>query len=311
MAARTTQAVEIEGRRLTLSNLAKPLYPSGFTKGQVIDYYVRAASRLLPHVADRPVTLKRYPNGTEARFFYEKNAPRYTPQWVRTFPVPRRTGGPDIRYIVIDSVPALVWCANMAGLELHPFLHRVPRIGNPTAMVFDLDPDEALGVLGAAEVALLLRDALDRAGLESWAKVSGSKGVQVYVPLNTPATYDQTQAFARGLAESLERQHPKQIVSAMAKDLRRNKVFIDWSQNSDFKTTVAVYSLRAKRSEPFVSMPVEWDELRRALKRKEEARLYFGPEAALKRLDKAGDLFAPVLTVRQKLPRNAALAAPF
>jgi bifunctional non-homologous end joining protein LigD len=302
-AARTKHEVEIEGRRVTLSNLEKPLYPSGFTKGQTIDYYLRAAACLLPHLAGRPVTLKRYPDGIEAPFFYEKDAPRFTPAWVRTFPVPRRAGGADIRYVVIDDLPTLAWCANMASIELHPFLHRVPAIHRPTAVVFDLDPGEGAGLLAAAQVALLLRGALEEMKLVALAKVSGSKGIQVYVPLNTPVTYERTQPFARSLAERLESEHPAAIVSAMSKSVRKGKVFIDWSQNSDFKTTVAVYSLRAKQSTPFVSMPVTWDELTRALKRKDETRLYFEPEAALKRMEKLGDLFAPVRTLKQKMPR--------
>jgi bifunctional non-homologous end joining protein LigD len=301
-AGRTRQEVEIEGHRLTLTNSGKVLYPSGFTKAHVIDYYLRISEYLLPHLSGRPVTLKRYPDGTEAPFFYEKNAPRFTPDWVRTVSVPRRAGGPDIRYIVVDNVATLVWCANAASLELHPFLHRAPKIDQPASVVFDLDPGEGTGVLEAAEVALMLKRALDGMGLQSLAKVSGSKGLQVYVPLNTAVTYERTQPFARGLAEALEQEWPGRVVSAMAKRLRAGKVFIDWSQNSDFKTTVAVYSLRAGRAEPFVSMPVTWNELKRAIGKKDESLLYFGPEAALKRAKKRGDLFAEVLTLQQRLP---------
>ena len=290
---------------MVLSNLDKVLYPSGFTKGQVIDYYIRVADYLLPQLKGRPVTLKRYPDGVEGAHFYEKDAPAFTPEWVRTFPVPRRTGGKAIRYIIIDDLPTLVWSANLANLEIHPFLHRAPEIQRPTVLVFDLDPGEGADVLDCAEVAFWLKDALESAGLQSLAKVSGSKGMQVYVPLNTPATYAQTQPYARAMAESLEKAHPGDVVSAMAKDKRKCKVFIDWSQNSDFKTTVAVYSLRAKRSTPYCSLPVTWDELRKARTRRDSASLYFEPEAALARLEKVGDLFRPVLALKQKLPLEA------
>jgi bifunctional non-homologous end joining protein LigD len=294
--------LEVEGRMVAVSNLDKALYPSGFTKGQVIDYYIRVSDYLLPHFAGRPITLKRYPEGVNAPHFYEKDAPRFTPDWVRTFPVPRRNGGTDIRYIIIDDLPSLVWCANVASLELHPFLHRVPAIDRPTSVVFDLDPGEGMTVLNCAEVAFLLRSRLDQMGLQSLPKVSGSKGLQVYVPLNTRATYEQTQPFAKTMAEELAREHPDRIVSAMAKALRQKKIFIDWSQNSDFKTTVGVYSLRAKSSTPYVSVPVRWEELKSALKSGRTETLYYDPDAALRRLAKVGDLFQPVLKVKQKLP---------
>ena len=305
MATRKTQELEIEGRKVVVSNLEKQLYPSGFTKGQVIDYYIRVSGYLLPHLAGRPITLKRYPNGVTAKHFYEKNAPASKPPWVRTFPVPRRSGKGDICYIVIDSLASLVWCANMASLELHPFLHRVPKIETPTAMVFDLDPGDGSDVLACSEVAFLLKAKLESRGLQSFAKVSGSKGIQVYVPLNTPVTYAETQPFARAMAEQLEREHPELVVSAMAKALRKQKVFIDWSQNSDFKTTVAVYSLRAKSATPYVSMPVRWQELRKALNARQADSLYFEPDAALRRLKRVGDLFEPVLSTPQKLPAKA------
>ena len=312
--ARKKQEIEIDGRRVALTNLDKVLYPSGFAKGQVIDFYIRMADYVLPHLAGRPITLKRYPDGIDASHFYEKEAPRYTPDWVRTFNVPRRNGG-SIRYIVIDDLPTLVWCANTANLELHPFLHKAPHLDRPTAVAFDLDPGEGTDVLTCARVAFWLKEVFDGAGLESFAKVSGSKGMQVYVPLNTAVTYAQTQPFAKSLAERMEREHPDCVVSEMAKAKRGGKVFIDWSQNSDFKTTVSVYSLRAKRSEPYVSMPVAWDELRRALRDDDPSMLTFDPDAAIARLEKRGDLWANVLTLKQKLPRDikpvkAAKAAP-
>jgi bifunctional non-homologous end joining protein LigD len=221
---------------------------------------------------------------------------------VKTVPVPRRRGGPDIRYIVINDRATLAWCASIANIEIHPFLHRVPALDTPTAVVFDLDPGEGANVVTCAEVAFWLKDALDQLGLQAFAKVSGSKGLQVYVPLNTGARYDQTQPFARQLAQHLEREHPELVVADMDKHLRTGKVFIDWSQNADFKTTVAVYSLRAKRERPFVSMPVTWSELQRALQTRSPDDLSFDPAAALRRLGARRDLFAPVLRLKQRLP---------
>lgn len=307
-AKRNTYTLDVGGREVTITNPDKVLYPeAGFTKGQVIDYYIRVSDWLLPHLKDRPVTMKRYPNGVAANHFYEKDAPSFTPDWIKTFPVPRRGGGKDIRYILINDLPTLVWSANLANLELHPFLHKAPHLDRPTLMVFDLDPGEGTDVLRCAEVAFYLRDLLEQAGLQCFPKVSGSKGMQVSVPLNRPASYEDTQAFSRATAQRLEREHAGFIVSEMPKELRKGKIFIDWSQNSDFKTTVGVYSLRAKRSHPFVSMPVTWDELRRALDRSDPERLYFSPEAALKRLPKTGDLYAPLLTLKQKLPKAKVL----
>lgn len=298
-----THTLEIGGRKLPLSNLDKILYPgAGFTKGQVIDFYIRVSAHLLPHLEARPLTLKRYPNGVAARYFYEKNAPKFTPDWVRTFPVPRREGGQPIRYIVVDNLATLVWCANLASLELHPFLHRAPRLDRPTSVVFDLDPGEGSDLATCARVAFLLNDLFKTWRLDAFPKVSGSRGIQVYLPLNTPVTYETTRPFAKSIAELLAREHPELVVAKMAKPARAKKVLVDWSQNSDFKTTVSVYSLRAKRDRPFVSMPVEWDELRDALSRGSSDRLFFSPDQALKRLEKSGDLFAPVLTNKQKLP---------
>ncbi|HYO81159.1 MAG TPA: non-homologous end-joining DNA ligase, partial [Bryobacteraceae bacterium] len=265
--------------------------------------YIRVSPWLLPHLKDRPVTMKRYPNGVGGEHFYEKDAPGFTPDWVQTFPVPRRAGGPDIRYILINDLPTLVWTANLANLEIHPFLHCVPAISNPTSVVFDLDPGEGADVVRCAEVAFLLRTRLGELGLDSYPKVSGSKGLQVYVPLNQDATYDATQPFAKSLAQRLAREYPRLIVAEMAKNLRAGKVFIDWSQNSDFKTTVGVYSMRAKRQTPFVSMPVSWEELEAALQAGKGSELYWQPSAAITRLETTGDLFAPVLTQRQHLPQ--------
>jgi bifunctional non-homologous end joining protein LigD len=295
--------------KIEVSAPKKVLYPGGkFTKADVIDYYQRVSPYLLPHFHNRPVTLKRYPGGVFGETFYEKDAPGFTPDWVKTFPVPRHEGGPDINYILINDRRTLMWAASIAALELHPFLHCVPHIERPTHIVFDLDPGEDASVLSCAEVSFLLREVLTRLRLKCFAKVSGSKGMQVYVPLNGVVTYDQTQAFARATAELLEKKHPDKIVADMAKNLRVGKVFIDWSQNADFKTTVGVYSLRAKRARPYVSMPVRWDELAKALRRSDPALLDFDPNQALHRLERVGDLFAPLRRMRQKLPKEFASA---
>ena len=295
----------VAGRKVPVSNLDKVLYPGGrFTKAQVIQYYTQVSSYILPHLKNRPVTLKRYPDGVLGKFFYEKNAPSFTPDWVKRFPVPRREGGPKINYIVINNLPTLVWVANTASLELHPFLHRIPKINKPTHLVFDLDPGEEANVLTCAEVAFLLKEMLDGLDIKVFPKVSGSKGIQIYVPLNTPVTYDITQPFARNVAETLARQHPKLIVSEMSKALRRGKVFIDWSQNATHKTTVAVYSLRTKRARPYVSMPVAWAELEKAHATKNAGGLNFEAGEAIARLKEKGDLFAPVLKLKQRIPKT-------
>src|SRR3954467_9636305 len=267
-----TADLKIGPRRVAISNPSKVFHNGGkFTKLDVINYYLRIAPWLLPHFRGRPVTLKRYPNGIHGEVFYEKDAPSFTPDWVKTFPVPRREGGPDIRYILINDAATLAWAANIAALELHPFLHRVPHLDRPTHLVFDLDPGEGAGLGECIEVVFLLREVLTKLRLKSFPKVSGSKGIQLYVPLNTPVSYGATQLFAKTLAELLEREHPDLVVADMAKNLRPGKVFIDWSQNADHNTTVGVYSLRAKSDHPFVSMPVEW----RELKKEEVKALYF------------------------------------
>ena len=302
--ARKTEQLTIGRRRIAVSNLDKILYPGEkFTKAKVIDYYLRISKYLLPHLKDRPVTLKRFPDGVFGEAFYEKDAPAFTPAWIKTAAVPRREApGGDIRYILINDLPTLVWVANFAALELHPFLHRAQHLDRPAAMVFDCDPGEGASILDCARVALMLREVLQDIGFDSYVKVSGSKGVQVYVPLNSAVTYDETQPLAQGIAQLLAQREPKLIVWQMAKRLRAKKVFIDWSQNTDFKTTVSVYSLRAKTYRPYVSLPIKWDELSDALKNKKADALFFTPEEALDRVQKLGDLFKPVLKQVQKLP---------
>ncbi|HKB90118.1 MAG TPA: non-homologous end-joining DNA ligase, partial [Opitutaceae bacterium] len=285
------------------TNPEKIFFPAThFTKAEMIHYYVDAAPYILPHLRDRPVTLVRFPDGVTSESFYEKNAPSFTPDWVSKAAVPRRNHEGEINYILVNDVNTLAWCANLAAIEFHPFLHRVPDIEKPTHIVFDLDPGEGSDVLTCARVAFLLKEILDKLGLESFAKASGSKGMQIYVPLNTRVTYDATGPFARTVAELLAQEHADLVVSNMSKALRKKKVLIDWSQNSRSKTTVSVYSMRAKHAEPYISMPVEWGELKTALHKKDLKAFYFTPKQALARMKKKGDLFEPVLTLKQKLP---------
>lgn len=267
-----------------------------------MDYYLSVADAMVPHMWDRPVTMKRYPDGVGGRFFYEKDAPKYTPAWVRTGLVPRVSGGPPLRYILVNDRATLAWCANLASLELHSFLHRVSALDRPTSVVFDLDPGEGADILTCIEVAIHLRALLRRLGLKAFVKVSGAKGLHLHVPLNTSTSYEVSQSFALAIAQMLEREHPRLIVSDMDKARRRGKVFIDWSQNAFHKTTLAVYSLRAKRDEPFASAPVDWKELERALARQDRDALVFRPKDVVARLARRGDLFRPVLTMKQRLP---------
>jgi bifunctional non-homologous end joining protein LigD len=292
--AATRVEVDVEGRRLSLSNLDKVMYPAvGFTKGQLIDYYTRIAAVLLPHLRDRPLTLKRYPNGVEGNHFYEKRRPSHAPEWVRS------AKAFDIEYVVCDDVPTIVWLANLADLELHPSLSRADEIMRPAVMAFDLDPGPPAGLRECCEVALILREALGRVGLECFAKTSGSKGIQVYVPLNVDdVDYDDgTKPLSKALARHLEAQHPKLIVSSQKKELRRGKVLIDWSQNDEHKTTVCVYSLRA-RERPTVSTPLDWEEVEAG----DPDALVFEADDVLARVEEHGDLFAPVVELKQELP---------
>ena len=290
--------VEVEGRRLRLSNLDKVLYPEvGFTKGQVIEYYTRAAPFVLPHLRGRALTMKRYPNGVDGGHFYEKQCPSHRPDWVRSEAV--ELSSKTIHFCICDDLPTLVWLANLADLELHPSLSKVPEVERPTLMAFDLDPGPGTGLRECCEVALLLRDALGRLGLECFPKTSGSKGIQVYVPLNVEdVAYDHgTKLISNALARHLESQHPKLIVSTQKKELRKNKVLIDWSQNDEHKTTVSVYSLRA-RERPTVSTPLDWDEVAAG----DPDALVFETEDVLALVEEHGDLFAPVAALEQRLP---------
>jgi bifunctional non-homologous end joining protein LigD len=292
----------VEGRKLKLSNYDKVLWPAtGFTKGQMIEYYGHVAPVLLPHLHDRPLTLKRYPNGVEGQHFYEKQCPSHRPPWVETAPV--QTGRKTIEFCLCNETATLIWLANLADIELHTSLSVIPRIECPTMMVFDLDPGAPADIVQCCQVSVWLREIFEPLGLESFPKTSGSKGLQVYVPLNGPdLTYDDTKPFAKAVAELLEKQHRELVVSRMSKELRPGKVLVDWSQNDEHKTTVNVYSLRAK-DRPTVSTPVTWDEVDACLEAEDAGLLVFEQDEVLRRVDRDGDLFAPVLTLVQELPR--------
>ncbi len=289
-------AVVTEGRQLRITNWDKVLYPeTGFTKGDLVAYYARVAPVVLPHLHDRPLTLKRYPNGVDAPYFYEKQSPSHRPEWVQTV----RIG--DVNYTLAQDRPTLIWLANLADVELHTSLSLAPKPEQPTMMVFDLDPGAPAGLVECCEVALVLRGLFDQLGLASVAKTSGSKGLQVYVPLNTPIDYRVTKPFARRVAELLEQRMPELVVSRMTKRLRPGKVLVDWSQNDAHKTTVTVYSLRARES-PTASTPVTWDEVALCRERGDEAELTFEADELLTRARAHGDLFASAVSVKQELP---------
>jgi bifunctional non-homologous end joining protein LigD len=292
--------VDVDGRRLRLGNLDKIFYPEvGFTKGEMVNYYARIAPVMVPHLADRGVTLKRYPDGVEGNSFFEKRCPKHHPAWVRTVVGPGdRSGGID--YCCLDSPAALVWAANIAGLEIHAPMAVGADIESPTMCVFDLDPGPKTAVKECAQVALDVRALLDRFELTSFAKTSGSKGLQVYVPLNAPHTHQHCSSFAQAVAQVLEGERPSAVTSVMAKKVRTGRVFVDWSQNSRHKTTVAVYSMRA-RPRPTVSTPVTWDEVDAAA---DGADLVFEAADVLDRVAVDGDLFADVLTLHQELPTS-------
>jgi len=307
MAKSSETTVDIQGRHLKLSNLDKVLYPeAGFAKGQVIDYYVRIAPVLLPHLHGRPLTMKRYPGGVSDEFFYEKNCPKHRPDWVKTAPVWSDGNNKWMQYCLVEDLPTLVWAANLASIELHTSLSLGKKIEQPTMLVFDLDPGPPANIVQCCQVGLWVRKIFEKLGMESFAKTSGSKGLQVYVPLNTAVTYDQTKTFTREIARLLEGAFPDKVVSDMKKALRTGKVFVDWSQNDQHKTTICVYSLRAKER-PTVSTPVTWKEVEQCLKKKDPELLVFTSDQTLARVEKHGDLYEPVLKLKQKLPKIEAL----
>ncbi|HEX6488904.1 MAG TPA: non-homologous end-joining DNA ligase [Candidatus Dormibacteraeota bacterium] len=306
MAASTTVEVAVGNRKLKLSNLDKVLYPeTGFRKAQVIDYYTRIAPALLPHLKDRPITLKRYPNGVDQMFFYEKNCPKHRPDWFKTTQVWSGGNNRFMDFCTANDLPSLVFLANLATIELHTSMSQGGKaMDNPTTMVFDFDPGPPATIVECCQVALWVRELLRSHGLECFAKTSGSKGLQLYVPLNTSGVgYEDTKRLSRQVADIMTRDHPDNVVARMEKAVRPNKVFIDWSQNDRMKTTINVYSLRA-RAHPTVSTPVTWDEVESCLNSGDPADLVFEAEAVLDRVDKQGDLFASVTKLKQKLPKD-------
>ncbi len=281
------------------------LWPeTGFTKGEAIDYYARVAEAILPHLAGRPLTRVRFPNGVAEKSFYEKRAPSHTPDWVKLASLEFGKEG-LLHFVVCDDRATLIWLAQLAALELHPSLSLAKDVERPTSLVFDLDPGPPADILDCCRVGLTIRAMFANLGLESFPKTSGSKGLQMYIPLNTKITYAETKPFAHAVAQALERDDPKHVVSKMKKELRTGKVLVDWSQNDRAKTTVAVYSLR-RRDHPTVSTPVTWDEVEKALKKDDPDLLRFEATDVLKRIKAKGDLFAPLLELGQKLPKGAA-----
>jgi bifunctional non-homologous end joining protein LigD len=298
----TETVIRVGPYKLKLTNLDKVLYPEvGFTKGNVIDYYRRIAPALLPHLRGRMLTMKRYPNGVDEEFFYQKEAPKHRPDWVHTVPIWSRGNARDVNFLVVDNLATLIWIANLADLELHTSLSLARNPSRPTVMVFDLDPGPPATIVECCQVGILLRDMFTELGLECFPKTSGSKGLQIYVPLRTAVTFDDTKGFARETARRLEKEHTDLVVSNMRKELRTGKVLVDWSQNDDMKTTICVYSLRA-RSRPTVSTPLRWQEVEGALDAADPDRLVFEWDDVLERIERDGDLFSPVLRLRQKLP---------
>jgi bifunctional non-homologous end joining protein LigD len=293
--------VVVGNRRLALTNLDKVLYPkAGFAKAEVIDYYARVADGILPHLRGRPLTLRRFPDGVDGKAFFEKRSPKHRPDWVKTAAVAFDRAG-EIDFTVCDNLATLTWLAQLAALELHPSLSRAGDMSKPTVVAFDLDPGPPASIIDCCRVALRLRELLDELGLECFPKTSGSKGLQVYVPLNRKVDYERTGGFAHAVAKLLEKESPDRIVSKMAKEARKGKVFIDWSQNNRSKTTIAVYSLRA-RERPTASTPLDWDEVEAGSRKRKPEALAFEADEVVRRLEDRGDLFEPVLKLRQALP---------
>jgi bifunctional non-homologous end joining protein LigD len=299
-----TRQVEVEGKELKLSNLDKVLYPkTGFTKGEMVDYYAKVAPALVPHLSGRAVTLRRFPEGVEDldAAFYEKRCPKHRPKWVKTAKVQAGPRAGVIEFCVCDSLPTLIWMAQLAALELHPSLSKSRAPKRPTSLVFDLDPGPPADVVDCSRVALRLREVLEQVNLQSFAKTSGSKGMQLYVPLNGKTSYEETRPFGQALAQVVANQDPEDILAKMGKKTDRSgKVFIDWYQNNERKTTISVYSLRA-RERPTCSTPITWDEVEQAAESGKGDHLVFETADVLARIEEHGDLFAPVLDLEQEL----------
>jgi bifunctional non-homologous end joining protein LigD len=295
----TETHVSVGGRRLRLRNLDKVLYPAtGFTKGQVIDYYTRVAGAMLPQLEGRPVTMVRLPDGVEGERFFEKRCPSHRPEWLETVPLDADS---DIEACCIDDLPSLVWTANLAALELHTPQARADDPWHPTAMVFDLDPGAPADIVDCARVALDVREVLDQLGLHVVAKTSGSKGVHLSVGLRPSVDAETTKGFALAVGRILASRDKKHVTVNMAKDQRSGKVFIDWSQNDRHKTTVCAYSLRATAA-PGVSTPVMWEELEAVVDEGDGDLLNFDPASVIERVDEHGDLYADSLAEDQELP---------
>jgi bifunctional non-homologous end joining protein LigD len=300
----SSRVVEVDGRELKLTNLDKVLYPeTGFTKGEMVDYYAKVADAMVPHLSGRAVTLRRFPEGVEDldSAFFEKRCPKHRPKWVKTTNVRAGPNAGNIDFCVCDGRPTLIWMAQLAAIELHPSLSLGRAPVRPTVLAFDLDPGPPADIVDCCRVALRLRELFGHFGVESFPKTSGSKGMQVYVPLNGKDHYDTTKPFAKAIAQLLEKQTPDLVVSKMKKVEREGKVFVDWSQNHRSKTTIAVYSLRA-RERPTVSTPVTWKEVETAAANGDGSSLLFEAPDVLERIARHGDLFAPVLELKQKLP---------
>jgi bifunctional non-homologous end joining protein LigD len=301
----SSRQVEVDGRELKLTNLEKVLYPeAGFSKGEMVDYYAKVAPAMVPHLSGRAVTLRRFPEGVDDldAAFFEKRCPKHRPKWVKTARVEAGPHAGKIDFCVCDGLPTLVWMAQLAAIELHPSLSLARAPKRPTVLAFDLDPGPPADVVDCCRVGLRLRDLFGHFGVECFPKTSGSKGLQIYVPLNSKSVnYEITKPFAKAIAQLLEKQTPDKVVSKMKKVEREGKVFVDWSQNHQRKTTIAVYSLRA-RERPTVSTPVTWGEVEQAAERSDAGLLVFEADAVLERLERHGDLFAPVLELQQELP---------
>jgi bifunctional non-homologous end joining protein LigD len=302
--AENSRQVEVDGRELKLTNLDKLLYPdAGFTKGEMVDYYARVAGAIVPHLSGRAVTLRRFPEGVDDldAAFFEKRCPKHRPKWVKTARVEAGPRAGKIDFCVCDSLPTLIWMAQLAAIELHPSLSlsRAPK--RPTVLAFDLDPGPPADIVECCRVALRLRELFGHFEVACFPKTSGSKGLQVYVPLNRRASYEQTKPFAKAIAQLLEKQTPDRVVSKMKKAEREGKVFVDWSQNHQRKTTIVVYSLRA-RERPTASTPVSWDEVEAAADSGDGSSLVFEAGEVIERIEDRGDLFAPVLELEQDLP---------
>jgi bifunctional non-homologous end joining protein LigD len=297
--------VEVDGKELRLTNLDKVLYPqTGFTKGEMVDYYAKVGPAIIPHLSGRAVTLRRFPEGVDDldSAFFEKRCPKHRPQWVKTTRVQAGPNAGKIDFCVCDSLPTLIWMAQLAALELHPSLSRSRAPKRPTVLAFDLDPGPPADVVDCCRVALKLRELLAQLDLECFAKTSGSKGMQLYVPLNTKVSYEQTRPFAQALAQIVAKQTPESVLAKMGKKTDRSgKVLIDWYQNNERKTTIAVYSLRA-RERPTCSTPLAWEEVEATAESGEGSELVFEAGEVLERIAQHGDLFAPVLELEQELP---------